>query len=901
MTENPRDLFHQADAMPYGAARVAALETVVRHADADPTDPLLPFEARLAQIYSYITAGERVKSFVPFAWCLAEYDRDRSTYGRFSHQLLWAFKWQVEGLARFPQVPLDRTLEVLDDMEQRYRSGGHSLFAVHQLRVGVARHVGDTEAAAEHYRHWEAARPDGLADCKGCWPTERVAYLVEAGRHADALRVAEPVLQGALTCNEQPQAILTSLLPALVARGRHEEAADAHRRAYRNHRGRRSDLGDIARHVIFLTRTHNEQHALELVERHVDWLDAPESPASAMWFAAAASAALSRLDPTLEVRRAGRPVTAAGLAADLATEARALAAQFDARNGTSKVGEVIEEVLDAPPWTDEPVPLSAAARRAQALRTRRESTAGPTTRVEAVPPGDDLVGTALLDHFDERWEARDEEGAAAAVKRFEATHPDESALAPAVRGRLLEARGLTRPHTREGLQLSIADWQEALPLLDEGGEALRVLRVRGRIGYGVAGSGDPAEGLLIGEDAQRRLMVEEPILRRRHSAALNLSAMLLAAGRLDEALQLLTELRGRDDLAIEATRAAVMHAEALDMSGDHEAAGVVLADAVAAADPTDLDSWIAAHWSRGRHLMAQRRPQEAVPDLTEAVAALAARGDSEAATQLDLAAAQLASGDVAGASASAEEALARALRTQQDNQVPRAHSLLIDVYEHAGDLEPAVAQCDALRALLPPADAGRDELAMHADLDEHQGEILDRLRREGDALPLFASAARAYESLDAPNDAVRALRQAAVSAIWSGQDEAAESFWGRVEALLPRLEDDLATFHRAGVLVNRGDQARRDGDNQRAIGHLGEAEQLFRRIGAEPNADDCLLRAVDLGAPVPIGQLEELHERQQPETELWFRSGYAVVDALEAAGKSRAARKLAGKLEKAAG
>ncbi|RLP95897.1 hypothetical protein EAD98_12445, partial [Micromonospora sp. CV4] len=298
--------------IPYGAGQIAALEQLLRRVDA-ADDRHLAFVTRMQATTGYVYGGEPAKSFVTFSWCLSEFDRDPQPYHqRHLHHLLWHFKYMVSGLLKFPEVPLDRTYAVLDDMERRYKAGGHSLQTVHKHRFRVADHVGDADAAAHWYRLWQTTPRDELSDCAGCDPTSQVGYLADTGRDAEAVTLAEPVLAGRLTCTEQPQAILTALLLPYLRTGRGAAARDAHREAYRRLRGNLADLWDIGDHIEFCTLTGNEARAVELVERHLDWLDRPPSPAAAMHFAATAAAALRQAGrigaPTVYRRAAeGRP------------------------------------------------------------------------------------------------------------------------------------------------------------------------------------------------------------------------------------------------------------------------------------------------------------------------------------------------------------------------------------------------------------------------------------------------------------------------------------------------------------------------------------------------------------------------------------------------------------------
>jgi hypothetical protein len=284
-------MLDQAYQMPYGPGQIALVEQIITHADAQHLTPLA-FAARMRATSSYVHGGEPVRSFATFAWCLAEFDRDPAAYQHQYRTLLWHFKYMSGALTRFPEVPLERAYGVLDDMQRRWQETGHSLQAVYAYRHHVAAHIGDFDAAEAYYEQWCAAPRDDLSDCVGCDPTQKAGWLSQRQRYEQAVAMGDPVLSGRLTCSEQPQNMLTTLMVPYVRTGRLDQARDAHRRAYRLHRPHLADLNNIADHIEFCARTGNEARAVEIVERHLGWLDRAPSPWAAMLFAAVSSLAL---------------------------------------------------------------------------------------------------------------------------------------------------------------------------------------------------------------------------------------------------------------------------------------------------------------------------------------------------------------------------------------------------------------------------------------------------------------------------------------------------------------------------------------------------------------------------------------------------------------------------------
>ncbi|MFI6758248.1 hypothetical protein ACIBF5_03765 [Micromonospora sp. NPDC050417] len=565
-----RAAYQRVSQMPFGAGQIAAVEQLVRQADAGG-DQELAFAVRMLGTSAYTYGGEPAKSFVTFSWCLADYDRNPQPYHQqFVHTLLWHFKHMVNALLDFPEVPLERTYAVLDDMERRYREGGHSLQAVYKYRHLVARHRGIEEESEEWYRKWTTAPRDELSDCAGCDPSGRVRHLVATGQTEAAVVLAEPVLAGQLTCNEQPQGILTSLLVPYLRAGRREQARDAHRQAYRRLRGNLADLGSIGDHVEFCALTGNDSRGLEIVERHLDWLDRAPSPAAAMSFAAAAALVLRRLDRgghgLLTVHRRGHGDREAAdlpvgvLADELARFATGIADRFDERNGTASQSTWIARRLAAEP-IGEHLPLSATARRREpsrptadpaavgpevvgpeAVGPEGEGRSGTTARTVAptvppVPTPDDIPATAtvaeLLDLADQHWNTERYEHLQVVLAVFEQRF-DATDLTARDEARWVEFQAVRQVLAQDRIA-AIALVRRAVQIYQDVADPGREWVVTGRLGVLLCQTDQEAEGLPLVESAVTYLAAHGS--RAEAAAMYDRSAMALAGlQRWEEAL-----------------------------------------------------------------------------------------------------------------------------------------------------------------------------------------------------------------------------------------------------------------------------------------------------------------------------------------------------------------------------
>ncbi|MEO3775820.1 hypothetical protein ABGB16_02995 [Micromonospora sp. B11E3] len=868
-------MLHEVSAMPFGAGQVAAVEQLLRRADAGD-DRHLAFAARMQATTAYVYGGERAKSFVTFSWCLAEFDRDPQPYHRrYSHQLLWHFKYMVNAMLKFPELPLDRTYAVLDDMERRYRDSGHSLQAVYKHRYRVADHVGDAEAAERWYRLWLTTPRDELSDCAGCDPSTQVAHLSDVGRHEEAVALAEPVLAGRLTCAEQPQAILTALLVPYLRTGRHDAARDAHREAYRRLRGNLSDLWDIGDHVEFCTLTGNEARAVEIVERHLDWLDRAPTPAAAMHFAATASAALRAAAETGDVvlhRRASgdRPageVSADALAAELAGTATALAARFDARNGSSRQSEWIAHRLAVRP-TGEHLPLSASLRRRPAPPggPARVPAQAAAPAVEVTVPAE-ATADELLDLAEECLRTHRRDGLVAALAAYDERFGGAE-LPPRTAARRVELRSgeLTQA---DGPEAARAANRAALAAYRELSDPVREQVVAGRLGVLLCmGGEDPEEGLSLARGAVDFFDGHGDI-RERASAYDRLALALVHLGRWEEALAAVDRAAGEADVdpwlaaRVSVHRAHIL--EELDRPEEFRAAaelalrsarevgvGELVADAAlayarAVDDPAEMvaacdealphapaGSRLPVRVFRARALLAADRAAEAVDDFVEAVTLCVEQGaDGDALLRWELANAYRVAGRPAEAAEVAEEAVLGLDRLGAQAEADRCRHLLAGIYVDLGELDPALALLEQLARNLD----GPDNLPHRAQVLEEAGDLLYDADRDALAAQRFAEAAVAYRLAGAAVDELRARRRVADALSWSGDVPAAvravEVLDGLAAALTGQPEEPpvvtyelaLATEVAARVLAG-------DGRPDEALDRLAGVPARLRSIEA---------------------------------------------------------------------
>ncbi|MFF3513371.1 tetratricopeptide repeat protein [Streptomyces sp. NPDC002573] len=565
---------------PEGPARNARAEQLLVAAE-KLNIPLAVIEALGHQLKVYNYSSEKDKMFVPFARLLRMWDERPEDFDEYeTHSLHWVFKWMSAGMLGQPHIPLAAMEKWLAEMEHRYRLAGHSERAVRSAEFSVAAHIGDLARAERAYTAWLAADRDTMADCRACELHDQGWWQARTGEDERALELWAPVLEGEYVCAHEPHAVLASSLLSLLRLGRLDEARAHHLRGIRLVRGMESMRGSYADHVEFCALTGNEARGLELLAERPQYFTDSGEPRSKLDFLAVVTLLMDRL-VTLGFGEqtvpgpAGREWTARELSAHAREEALALAARFDARNGTPYVGERTRERMDRAPLVDR-LPLG--------VRTVRPAPRpAPVSAVTTADP--DLP--ALLAEARRLSEALhpDAVEAWAAVARAAEGHE----LGPRDRAELVDHEAIARGP--EGAEV----FERAAGLYAAAGDPGEALAARTRAAFVRALTGDADRALeeITGLRAEALALFDESGTGVRQTASVLVGHARVLMHRLEEdesstgtAEEAVRELLAFAEphtaevrLASRAAEARAMLAELTGRAGDAEAAAELLARA----------------------------------------------------------------------------------------------------------------------------------------------------------------------------------------------------------------------------------------------------------------------------------------------------------------------------------
>lgn len=865
---------------PYGPHRTATAEELVSAAEQfEEPDALVTALLELMSAYEY--TAEHRKSPVAFARILKLRD---SKPGAFSEsevrQVLWRFKWVTTSLLQVPDVPLTAIRGWTDQMRDRYRDAGHGMQPVAAMRHRIAAHTGSGHLPA--YDLWVTRPREELSDCEACETRQRALHHLRGGADQLALDTWRPVLSGGQGCKEEPYVSQAHALLPLLRLGRTDEARSHHLVGYRFARGKAGLAEEVGLHIEFCALSRNQGRGLEILAENRALFDTTGAQLSLLGFLTGVQVLLSCLvvdgyATTAVAGPLGRNWTAESLLAHVSGEADALAAAFDARNGTTAVGDRRRLRTAQAPLLAESLPLG--------LRTTSVAVAGPPATAPAVSrdipedfvalvtqarqlaadghPGD----TVLWERIAER------------VADDDHVHDPELGPEARLRAELAEQRAFAA-YEEERWADGNAAMTEAAELFErDAGLPWHAVAARARVAslawqYGRGTDRPAADGPAAGSPAADSSAADSSPSWSDLDAALRDAEELLAAGIPDagaggaaekyltvlqcrafaahtEAVAELPDLSPATRERFESLTAAVV-SEAARLEILHQAVGVRMYTADVAARTGRTDEAVAElrtaldvleatgrPWRTprleaqlGQVLLRQDKPKEAAAFFQQALAGAARFDDASfpvAQTYMLLGHASSHAGDLPGAVRYLSEAAARFDRESDDNAAAETRLQLADVLGRSGQEADAVA---VLESLVRDDAAAVDERLLAQirlnlarglrELEEHRASA-EQFLRLADIVAAWEE--QATHTLVASEAAVALARADRWDAARAAYERAVDS---HQKSPNPNPVADMMREFAALTMASEGP----DGI-EAALGHLAEADELRAAVPGE--------------------------------------------------------------------
>jgi tetratricopeptide (TPR) repeat protein len=267
MSTDAYELWDKADEMPDGHGKILLLQEAARLADSQ-NDIELGYDIRNDIIEVGIFSGYPLDAIVAFSWCIAQFDKNPDEFDPYD--LLWQYKWVLSNIDSFPEVPMDKIIELFEDMKKRYKEYGASMGPYYSIKCGFYQRIGEKARAEENFAKWIKEKRDDLSDCHACELDDQIDYYVFIKDYDKALKLFQEMLSKRIGCAEVPHITYSKFLIPFLEMGRKDEAQSYHEKGYGMINKNRTFVHQLGDHLLYLAIT-NINEAVTLFQKHFSW------------------------------------------------------------------------------------------------------------------------------------------------------------------------------------------------------------------------------------------------------------------------------------------------------------------------------------------------------------------------------------------------------------------------------------------------------------------------------------------------------------------------------------------------------------------------------------------------------------------------------------------------------
>lgn len=169
--------------------------------------------------------GNYYNAVILFPEYTAYFDKHPELHEEFNHDLMWSYKWIIGTIGDFPQLPLSQIEKLFDqyiDFSKRFNYNLRSYY--HKLEAFMRSNIElDTAFCGltvnEVHKKFLTTKRDDMSDCKACETNFEMGYYIDVEHDMDkAIKKAEPILNGRLTCSEIPHVTYSDLAEGYFAK-----------------------------------------------------------------------------------------------------------------------------------------------------------------------------------------------------------------------------------------------------------------------------------------------------------------------------------------------------------------------------------------------------------------------------------------------------------------------------------------------------------------------------------------------------------------------------------------------------------------------------------------------------------------------------------------------------------
>lgn len=213
--------------------------------------------------------------------------------------ILWCYKWLLDNAKDFYQISIEQFELFFEDCKKRFLRNGFSLRPLYQHKYAFYLRI-NKDIAKDAYAEFVNCERDDMCDCHACERSTEVKFFLVMNELGRAVSKAAPLIDGQLSCEEEPENTLGEFLEYYneqIALGERDyvEPASELCETLRRSIERKGIVPFRIPQVLLFYALENPTKALNYYKKNWSFYEECRNPVTRYWFAIATLCFLNNL------------------------------------------------------------------------------------------------------------------------------------------------------------------------------------------------------------------------------------------------------------------------------------------------------------------------------------------------------------------------------------------------------------------------------------------------------------------------------------------------------------------------------------------------------------------------------------------------------------------------------
>ncbi len=165
-------------------------------------------------------------AIILFPEYVAYFEQHPDKHAEYNHDVMWTYKWIIGNIEEFYQIPMSQIEDIYNQYREFCKRFNYNLRTYYEaLRHFIPEYLGEDRefcgmTMQQAHEAMQKCKRDNLSDCVACETSDQLRYMMHL--HEDIEKIikkAQPLIEGKLTCAEQPHAAFAHIAEYYLENG----------------------------------------------------------------------------------------------------------------------------------------------------------------------------------------------------------------------------------------------------------------------------------------------------------------------------------------------------------------------------------------------------------------------------------------------------------------------------------------------------------------------------------------------------------------------------------------------------------------------------------------------------------------------------------------------------------